>query len=477
MNALSLMRGDSRRLWLLAHLSRAAALLLPASLLLIAALRTIDQGNINLWLGTAFQLLVCLLTFLTGQNPRQSMGPSVVTLYVIAFGWLWLAMPGGDDWYVSLAKALLLVVPILCFSLQVLSESGATTLRRARRLADGLAARRDWPADLGACRSLPEVKALREAVQIDATPALALLSNPRPQVQVAALAALEFRKHWKTGQAEIVLQAAQRAGEAAVRVAAVAALGNVDERTTIEALAEFLRDPSAEVRRAAGESLLWDSERRWSWIRHAARRALSDPLCADDGPLADGGQMLTPEAVADLTAWVAQKGLLAQRAAQTLGVHYGRALSECPSEELVASMRRQLAAVQTPAPLRIELARLLRHGHALDRLLLLGLLEPANPAPLRVLAVEALLADGDSHPTILAALRDLARLPNREIALETANVVQRRLGVDLGLALGEPLPPHHSRQAAEVARRLMQWALSLDGKGQRSGVRERVAVP
>jgi hypothetical protein len=476
MNAPSFLRGDFRRLWLLVHLGRAAALLLPAVLLLVAALRAIDQGSLNLWLGTAFQLLVCILTFLTRQNPRQSMGPSVVTLYVIAFGWLWLGTPHGDDWYVSLAKALLLVVPLLCFSFQVLNESGATTLRRARRLADRLAARRDWPADLNACRTLPEVKALREAVQIDATPALALLSNPRPQVQVAALAALEFRKNWKPGQAEIVLQAAQRAGEATVRAAAVAALGNVDDRALIEALAEFLRDPSWEVRRAATESLLWDSERRWSWMQHALRRALGDPLCAEDGPLRHEGQMLTPEAVADLTAWVAQKGLLGQRAALTLGVHYGRSLTECPSEELVESMRRQLGAAQTPASLRIELATLLRNAHALDRPLLDGLLASANPAPLRLLAVEALLADGATYPKAVTVLRDLARLPNREIALETADVVQRRLGVDLGLALGEPLPPNHSRQAAEVTRRLMQWAMQPEGKGHRSGVRERVPV-
>ena len=177
--------------------------------------------------------------------------------------------------------------------------------------------------------------------------------------------------------------------------------------------------------------------------------------------------MLTPEAVADLTAWVAQKGLLGQRAARTLGVHYARALSECPSEELVTTMQRQLAQPQTPAALRVELARLLRNAHALDRPLLEEMLEPANPAPLRLLAVEALLSDGEPHPAAVTALRDLARLPNREIALEAAEVVQRRLGVDLGLALSEPPPPNHSRQAAEVTRRLMQWALLPEGKGAR----------
>ena len=87
----------------------------------------------------------------------------------------------------------------------------------------------------------------------------------------------------------------------------------------------------------------------------------------------------------------------------------------------------------------------------------------ANPAPLRLLAAETLLsAEDDQNPEAVAALHDLARLPNREIALATADVVQRRLGLDLGLALGEPLPPVQSRQAAEVARRVMLWATQND---------------
>ncbi len=476
MNVRSLMpsKWDARALS--GRVARAMLLLLPAGLLLVAAWRTLDDINLNLWLGTAFQLLVCLLTFLTRRSSRQSLGPAIVTLYIIALGWLWLGSPHGDDWFLSLAKALLLVVPLISFSLQVLAESGATTQRRARLLAERLAARRDWPADLNACRYLPEVKAPRQALHLDATPALALLSSPRPQVQVSALAALEFRNHWKKGQPEIVLQAAQRAAEAAVRTTALAALGNLDDRSLVEHLAEFLRDPSWEVRRAATEALLWDSEHRWTWIRHAVRRALADPACAADGALRFEGQPLTREAVADLTAWVAQKGLLGQRAAQTLGVHYARALSECPSEDLVAAMRRQLVQPQTPAPLRVELARLLQNGQALDRPLLEGLLESANPAPLRLLAAEALLADGTTHPAAVTALRDLARLPNREIALEAADVVQRRLGIDLGLALGEALPPNHSRQAIEVTRRLMQWALIPEGKGRRSGMHPRAPV-
>src|SRR5207249_1090734 len=88
-----------------------------------------------------------------------------------------------------------------------------------------------------------------------------------------------------------------------------------------------------------------------------------------------------------------------------------------------------------------------------------------NPAPLRLIAVETLLAEHGQEPAAngaLGTLRDLARLPNREIALATADVIQRRLGVDLGLGLGQPLPPVHSRQAADITRRVMVWASQYD---------------
>ena len=95
----------------------------------------------------------------------------------------------------------------------------------------------------------------------------------------------------------------------------------------VEALAGFLRDPAWEVRRAAMEALLWDTESRWAWIRHLVRQALSDPIYQGDGPLRHDGQLFTPEAVTDLTAWSEEKGCLGDRAAQTLGRHYSRALS------------------------------------------------------------------------------------------------------------------------------------------------------
>jgi hypothetical protein len=215
------------------------------------------------------------------------------------------------------------------------------------------------------------------------------------------------------------------------------------------------------VRKAATEALLWDTEHRWGWLRHAVRRTLGDPACQEDGPLSCDGQPLTAEAVADLTAWSAEKGAVGIRAALTLGAHYTRILSEGASPEVLDQLHRKLTDPHAPPSLRIELARVLRSHQELDRDLLENLLDPANPAPLRLSAVEALLAKYN-HAGALAALHDLARLPNREIALATAGLVQRRLGIDLGVPPDQPLPPVHSRQAAEVSRRVLNWAAKHD---------------
>ena len=44
------------------------------------------------------------------------------------------------------------------------------------------------------------------------------------------MAALDFRKHWRPGQAEVVLKLALRAEEPAVRAAALSALANLEDR-------------------------------------------------------------------------------------------------------------------------------------------------------------------------------------------------------------------------------------------------------
>jgi hypothetical protein len=436
-------------------------MLLPGALLLVGCFRYAGKPNLMLWLGAAFQVLVCILSFFSRQNYRQPLGPSVITLYVIGLGWLWLGTASIEDWYIYLAQAVLLMVPLAFFALYMLSDSGASSLRRARVLAQRLAWRKDWPADLLACRSLPEVKAFREALKLDPTPALDLLDHKQPAVRVSALAALEFRKDWKPGQAENILRVAQTALEPAVRAAAIYALGNVDSEVLVEQLAEFLRDSAPEVRLAAREALMWDSERRWKKLRHAVRRSLADPICQQDGPFKFEGQRWSGEAVTDWKAWSSEKGMVGQRASLTLGVYYGQLLSEEGNPALVEDLRRQVLCPQIPPTLRHELVLLLKINHELDRSLTEKLLGPTNPAPVRLIAVETLLREGE-HPEAQSALIDLARLPNREIAIAVAEVVQRCLGIDMGLALGEPPPPLHTRQAAEVTRRVMTWAFGQD---------------
>lgn len=443
---------------------RLAVLFFPTVVLLVAALRHSGSHATMLWLGTALQVGVCFLYLVAQNNRPQSMSLGVLAVYLIALGWFWFGV-AEEDWFTHMARALLLVVALLVFAQQTLAESGAPAIRRARLLAERLANRKEWPADLAMCRTLPEVKALRGALGLDASPALALLNHPRPEVKVAALSALEFRKEWRPGQAELVLQVAQRAEQPAIRAAAVMALGNVEDRNHIETVALFLHDASWEVRRAAIEALLWDSERRWSWIRFAVRRILADPLFLTDGPLNYDGQLLSHDAVKDLVGWCAEKGALSTRAALTLGTHYNRALSERVDDAVVLELRKQLADPHTPAGLRLELGRILQFHQELDPPLLERLLDPSNPAPLRLIAAEAILTeqlDGPGKASAMATLRDLARMPNREIALATADIIQRRLGIDLGLGLGQPLPPVHSRQAAEITRRAMAWATQYD---------------
>lgn len=458
-----------RPTWTPARIVSAAArlplLAVPALLLLATASRAPEGHNLILWFGAAFQAIISGLTLLSQRAWRQSVAPMIVTLYLTALSWLWFG-DAVDDWLNHFAKAVLVVIPLLAFGYQSLKESGALVLRRANMLAQRLAGRQEWPTDLTAVRNLPEVKALRAALVYDAGPALVLLRHSRPEVRLAGLAALEFRKEWNPGQAEFVLQIAQSAEQPALRAAAVAALGNIENRELIEMVASFLHDNSREVRRAAIDALLWDCEKRWPWIRYQARRFLADPLFSGDGPMLPDGQMLSVEAVNDLNAWCAEKGNVSARAACTLAAHYNRLLSERPEAAVIANLRRLLADPHTPAIFRLELGRLLQHHQELDIGLLEKLADPANPGSLRLIACETILAEHADKPMLktmaVNALKDLARLSNRELALATADVVQRRLGVDLGLGLGQPLPPLHSRQATEITRRVMRWANQFD---------------
>jgi hypothetical protein len=446
--------------------------LLSLPLLLMAAcswLAPADRAML-LWLGTLIQGIGCFLGMFSWTGVSRALSPAIVMLYVIALSWLLFATSGFEHWFIHLAEAILVVVPLGFFALQNLRDSGAVDLRRARALAARLGDRQDWPATLAECKQLPEIREFREALQIDAGPALALLANPKSQVRIAALAALEFRQEWRHNQPEIVLHFLKNVPEPDVKAAAILALANVEDRPMVEAVAEFTRHASPVVRQAANQALLRKADTRWSWVRHAVRNSLADPELATDGAFGQDGTVWSPEAVADLTAWCSEKGVVAIRAAETLGRHYARVLAAKHDAALVQQLRSQVADGRVPPMLRMELARLLEKVNELDDAVLRALMNAVTPASLRLIAVEALLAKGESHDA-LAALHDLARLPNREIALATADVVQRRLGADLGLVRGQPLPPIASRKAAQVARQLMIWALEQESPGDEPAAR------
>src|SRR5437660_426428 len=153
--------------WLLTAVFRTAVLLVPTTLLLLGLQRTTGAPQIMLALGAGFQAIVCLLAFLTSRSWRQPLAPSVISLYLIALGWLWLGAAQLNDWYYHFAQAVLLIVPLSVFAFQTLVNSGAPAMRRACVLADNLARRKEWPEDLSTCRNLPEVKALREALHLE----------------------------------------------------------------------------------------------------------------------------------------------------------------------------------------------------------------------------------------------------------------------------------------------------------------------
>jgi hypothetical protein len=438
-------------------LLRCPALFLPAAVLTAGAVSATGEHSLLAWIGATMVAAGGL--WLLPQPRLANPIPAVVVggVYFVALLWLRVLGAPGGDCYVSLASGLLLAALLVVYSDLWLDWCGAPALRRARRCVDKLLRRSAWPSDLSLCQTLPEVTGLREAVVDEVTPALALLTHERTEVRAAALAALAYRRAWRTGEAERVQAAARRAPEPAVRAAAIRALANTKDPFIVETIATALRDAAPEVRRAAAEVLLWDGERRWGWVRFSVHAALADPELRKDGPLPLGGVTLPPQAVRDLHDWAGEGGRLGIRAAQTLVGYYAQILNSRPdAAALVEELRKKVLDPQAATPLRVELAQMLAEQRQLDPTTRDGLLSADNPIPVRMVGAESALATG---PDARAekALREIARRPNREIALAVAQLVQRRLGVDLGIDLHR-LPPAQSRRGAEITRRVMEWA-------------------
>lgn len=450
-------------------------LLLPTAVLGCLAVRL---NAVPLAAGAGVQALFVLVFFRAHPVWRPPVSASVIILYLIALGWAWLPTRGMNDWAAHIGQGVLLIGAVGLVILHDLARTGAEPLRRANKWSRRLTARTHWPLQLADCRALPEAEALREAVRDEPVPALALLSDPRPQVQVAALGALEYRPYWRPGEAELVLQVARGAREPAVRAAGAYALAGAGTAELVEELAGFLRDPAPEVRHAAIEALLWDGDRRWPLARDAVREALADPKRAQDGPLFIGTGRLPAAAVADLVTWSAEHPPLAKRAIMTLIEQYHRGLMDADRPELASELAAEMLAAETPPGLRIELAALLRNHQMLGPDLLDRMTNLDQPGPMRLFAAEVMLLTNPNDPDGVDVLRGLARQPNRELAVQIGGILQNVLGMEIGLPAGDELPAPNSKAAADIARRVLAWAngatpemIRPTAPGQQTGIR------
>ena len=430
-------------------------LVTPTAVLGLLAFRLQSQA---LAVGAGVQLLFGLVFSRVHPVWRPPVSASIIILYLIALGWAWLPTREIADWGVHLAQGVLLFGAVVLLTLHDLTRTGAEPLRLANKWSRAITRRRNWPQQLGECRTVPEAISLRSAVREEATPCLALLSDPRAEVQIAALGALEFRSKWRPGEAELVLSIANKTDEPAVRAAVAYALAGVATPELVSELGKFLRDPYPEVRLAAAEALLWDGDRRWPLARDAFREALADDRLAEDGPLFVGATAVPVAAIADLTMWACEHPPLSTRAIHTLIEYYHSGLLDPDRPELPSELAAQMLDDTISPGLRIELAALLRDHHLLGPELLDRMTNLDQPGPMRLFAAEVMLKINPNDPDGVDVLRGLGRQPNREMALQIGAVLQEVMGIEVGMPGGGQFPPPNSKQAADVARRVLAWA-------------------
>lgn len=381
---------------------------------------------------------------------------AIILLYLLAFGWCWHQTRNGSVTMAPAVRGILLLVAVVLTALYDLYRTGAEPRRRAKRFCARIRNRHFWPSQLSDIRTLPEVRGLRDAVAVEPGPVFPLLTDPSSNVRIAAFSALDGRTAWRSSEAATVLNAAQRANEPSVRSVAVAALATIDDPAVVQGLAEFLRDPEAEVRAAAVGAILSQRGRKWAFVRDAVRAYLSDGKFANDGGLPGAAGHLPVVAICDLTVWASEPEPLGGRAVKSLVEHYARVLETTGNYDLVTDLARHITDPHTPAGLRVELASLLRSFEYLTPELLDRMTNSDQPGAVRLLAAEAILTANPTDSDGIDVLRGLGRQPNREMALAIARVLQQQLGIDLGLPLkGIAI---NSKQAGEIAKRVLQWA-------------------
>ena len=470
------MQTRTRRRFPVDRLASAALLSAPPAVLGLLALHT---GARLLVAGAVAQLLLALLLVPYRAVWRAPVSGILTLCYLIALGFLVAATRPDADPVVRLARGGLLGVALIVAVGHDLTRTGLGPRRLAADATRRLLNRTLWPATAEEIAELPEVRALGRALDRDPAPAALPLADPRPEVRVAVLSALSLRRSWRPREAELVLAAVRTAPEPAVRAAGVAALRCVTDPDAVADLAASLRDRAPEVRRATLVALLGGDSNRWPLIRDAVRDALADPTLAADGAISG---RLCDLAICDLSTWATEPEPLAGRAVRSLVAHYAWEFHAGSNLALPAEVARQVIDPQTPPGLRVELASLLRDCNRMTPELLDRMTDSDQPGPLRVLAAEILLGWNPSNADAIDVLRGLGRQANRETALVIARLLQTYLRVDVGLpSAGLPVGSKH---AAEVARRVFQWATARQGSAglpvpaaRLSGLRSTGTIP
>lgn len=428
-----------------------ALLLVPPAVLGVAALR---QQSALLAVGAIAQVLGAALLVRSRYAWRPPASAVVICLYLIALGWLWFATQDTPDPFARFGRGLFLLGAVGLLVCHDLTRTGVEPRRRAKKWTHALLTRTHWPRDADGVAGLPEVRALYAAVRGDPTLAFVLLDDPRAEVQLAALTALQDRDGWRWDAAAVVLEAGRKAVVPEVRAAAIRAVATADTGDIAKAVSEGFRDPSAEVRAAATDALLAGGDHRWAALRNAVRAALTDPHLAGDGPLPNAAGRLPAGGLCDLSNWAAEPGTLAERSVNTLVSHYHALLAAGTDPGLAADLGRQVTEAETPPVLRLELALLLRNLGLIPPTLQDRMTDPDQPSPVRLIAVEVMLAADAADVTALDVLRGLGRQQNRETGLAIARILQKYCQVNLGL----PAQGASPKQQMEAAQRVYRWA-------------------
>lgn len=432
-------------------------LLLPA-MLLVSSVLWVRQNpqSLALFCLAIMMALTALAILIRGGVSKVIGSRFLLVFYLVAYAAMRFVGPDLDSSLCQFALGTCLVTPVAVFMYRELTATGGN-LRRAKFILSSLPEREDWPDSHDELRQMPEIRRLRELLRENASPAMPYLNHPNPKIQAVVLTALEFQPQWGKDQADAVIHRANFTDEPLVRSSAVMALACVTKPRHLACIVPFLSDPSAEVRRAAGIAILWDARTRWNDLRGNIREALSKQFALKDGPLPCSGDFpLT--AIQDLLMWAGEAGAVGRRSTQTILRHCKKAIEEDGSSEAIDRMVTLVQTQQVVPAIRVEVAyRLHATGHLAPEVAV-KLLGSGQPTLLRVIAAGALLSQHEDARAV-EVLRDAAQQPNREIALVAADIIQKYLGVDMGLPMGEDLPNPNSRLAGEVTRKLIKWAL------------------